>query len=566
MYLSADSGALRFRLYLPAGYDDHVQLHYPVLYLLHGSDGDTNGTEWGDFFPVLDRLIAQGDIPACIAVVAADGSSCRVDAGHSGDYETAFISDLIPYMDTKYRTLPDRAKRLIVGFSTGGYGALRCCLAFPQLFEGCVLLNPFVQDGPKAHKNYPALLAGYAVQEDRVRFYIFAADDDRNHLAEKAEMPKDACFHSNEQQAVNLYIDLHRKNLFKFPFEKYKEVPGNAAQLRIKSGCHSRNTWPEGFEDGLKYLFGQPESAAFSPQVTVYHATQSGSLSEVMTLQTSLGTALDYRVRTPAGFKECGDTQYPVVYLLHGSHGTASSWDAFYPALDWMMEQKMIKPLITVAPITGNSYWVDSETFGAVESAVINELIPEIDRKYPTKAQRSGRALAGFSMGGFGAVCYAMRHPELFAGAILLSPFVQDAHAPASSRAVTGGAFAGVDGQYDEDLWRRSNYPGLLAEYTAKALPVSMYIYVGDDDWNHLSAKEDLPEDAWRYNIEYQAVKLYLALKSQNPLGAASPKGESAPRDTAQLRVVNGGHNETVWIQGFIEGLQYIERQGFGGY
>ena len=162
------------------------------------------------------------------------------------------------------------------------------------------------------------------------------------------------------------------------------------------------------------------------------------------------------------------------------------------------------------------------------------------------------------------AVCYAMRHPELFAGAILLSPFVQDAHAPASSRAATGGAFAGADGQYDEDLWRRSNYPGLLAEYTAKSLPVSMYIYTGDDDWNHLSAKEDLPEDAWRYNIEYQAVKLYLALKSQNPLGAASPKGENAPRDTAQLRVVDGGHNETVWIQGFIKGLQYIERQGFG--
>jgi pimeloyl-ACP methyl ester carboxylesterase len=256
--------------------------------------------------------------------------------------------------------------------------------------------------------------------------------------------------------------------------------------------------------------------------------------------------------------------RYPVVYLLHGSQGTASSWDAFYPALDWMIEQKLIMPLIAVAPITGNSYWVDSGLFGAVESAVINELIPEIDRRYPTQAQRSGRALAGYSMGGFGSVYYAMRHPELFIGAVLLSPFVQDAEAPAGSRAATGGVFVGTAGQYDDGLWRASNYPGLLAEYTAKCLPVSMYIYVGDDDWNHLSAKEDLPEDAWRYNMEYQAVKLYLDLKRQNPLGIVFPKGGDATCNPLQLRVVNGGHNDIVWIQGFIEGLQYIERQGFG--
>jgi len=54
-----------------------------------------------------------------------------------------------------------------------------------------------------------------------------------------------------------------------------------------------------------------------------------------------------------------------------------------------------------------------------------------------------------------------------------------------------------------------------------------------------------------------------LALNRQNPLGIDFSKREDALRDPAQLRVVNGGHNETVWIQGFIEGLQYIKRQGF---
>ena len=207
-------------------------------------------------------------------------------------------------------------------------------------------------------------------------------------------------------------------------------------------------------------------------------------------------------------------------------------------------------PLIAVAPVTGNSYWVDSKAFGPTESMVVGALIPEIDRVYPTLARRSGRALAGFSMGGFGAAYYAFRHPELFSGAVLLSPFVQDKEAPAGSRAATGGAFGGADGGYDDGLWRWSNYPALLPAYLSRGLQVPFYIAAGDDDWNHLSAKEDLPSDAWRFNMEYQAVQLYLALKRHgNP---------------ARLRIVNGGHDKAVWIQGLTEGLRYLAQQSFG--
>lgn len=564
--LNAITGAaqegLRCRLYLPEAYEGDKQQRYPVLYLLDGGIGEGCDTQLDSLFMALDKLIAHGAVPPLIAAAPFEGSR-----GAEG------MRALIPCVDARFRTVREKSGRFIAGVFEGAFDALCCGLAYPQLFEACVLLNlrgcegleraAPTSDGtggkpggdgentaPEQARGCQALLEAYAKQAQRVRFYIFAADGSLSAPCGQAA-PARACCGDVNAQAAELYAGLHRRNLFSLPFARGESVPGNEAQLRIMSGGYPEEAWLEGFGNGLRYLIGLPEAPAFSPQKTVYHPDRSGSLSEVKTLQTAQGSRLSYRVHTPYGFEENGAARYPVLYLLHGSNGNDASWDGFYPALDWMTRQGLIMPLIAVAPVTGNSYWVDSRALGPTESAVIGALIPEIDRAYPTESRRRGRALAGFSMGGFGAAYYALLHPELFWGAILLSPFVQDGDAPAGSRATTGGAFAGADGRFDESMWRGSNYPALLPAYLSQALPVSIFIDAGDDDWNHLSAKEGLPADAWRYNMEYQAVQLYLALQRHgNP---------------ARLRIADGGHDETVWVQGFIEGLQYLALQGFGG-
>ncbi len=565
--LKASKGAaqegLRCRLYLPEAYEGDKQQRYPVLYLLDGGIGDSGDTRLDSLFMALDKLIARGAVPALIA--AAPLAYSRGTEG---------VRALIPCVDARYRTVREKSSRFIAGISQGAYDALCCGLAYPQLFEACVLLNPAGCEGlarkapssggkseepsgdgqdtasAQALGGCRALLEAYAKQTWRVRFYIFTADGSLSIPCGR-DVPVRARSGDVNAQAADLYVELHRRNLFSLPFVRGENVPGNEAQLRIMSGGYPDDAWLEGFGNGLRYLFGLPESPVFSPQKTVYHPARRGSLSEVKTLQTAQGIRLSYRVHTPYGFEENGAARYPVLYLLHGSNGNDASWDGFYPVLDWMIRQGLIMPLIAVAPVTGNSYWVDSRALGPTESAVIGALIPEIDRAYPTESQRSGRALAGFSMGGFGAAYYAMLHPELFMGAVLLSPFVQDEEAPAGSRAATGGAFAGAGGKFEDSLWRGSNYPALLPAYLSQALPVSIFIDAGDDDWNHLSAKEGLPADAWRYNMEYQAVQLYLALQRHgNP---------------ARLRVADGGHDGTVWVQGFIEGLQYLAEQGFDG-
>ena len=72
----------------------------------------------------------------------------------------------------------------------------------------------------------------------------------------------------------------------------------------------------------------------------------------------------------------------------------------------------IVPPVICVFPNGGRSGYR-----GSVEKMIVEELIPLIDMRYPTKAEAGSRAVAGFSMGGAGAVRLSVIHPELFCAA-----------------------------------------------------------------------------------------------------------------------------------------------------
>ena len=268
---------------------------------------------------------------------------------------------------------------------------------------------------------------------------------------------------------------------------------------------------------------------------------------------------LSYNLYLPKGFETDGATRYPVLYLLHGSGGDSESWDDFWPILDRMIAEETIPPVIAVAPITGNSYWVDSTAFGAAETAVIGDLVPHIDETLPTIGERHGRALVGFSMGGFGALRYALAYPQTFAAATLLSPALQQGQPPATAGAIERGSFGTP---YDPARWDELNYPALLEPYAAQEHRVPIFIVTGDDDWNHLSEKEALPADATKYNMEVQAVALYTALHRENVFNADYEQWEDVPANPAELRILDGGHGMDVWEPGFVQGVRYMFDNG----
>jgi enterochelin esterase-like enzyme len=132
------------------------------------------------------------------------------------------------------------------------------------------------------------------------------------------------------------------------------------------------------------------------------------------------GRDVTIQVYTPPGYETSG-RRYPVVYNLHGGGGSpARQWERTGATLRDAIENGKIRPLIYVfAEGLGNTLYLDYPDGSLkVESMIVWELIPFIDRNYQTIASHEGRAIEGFSMGGYGALLIAFRYPALFSSAV----------------------------------------------------------------------------------------------------------------------------------------------------
>jgi len=136
LYKSKSNGVVReLTVYVPPGYDENPGKHYPVLYLLHGFANDQHSWHrYGRANDILDNLLAKKAIDPFIVVmplgyggayINGDGTGIAPEgAGRLGGdadlYQRDILEDIIPMIDSKYRTIADRKHRAIFGFSMGG--------------------------------------------------------------------------------------------------------------------------------------------------------------------------------------------------------------------------------------------------------------------------------------------------------------------------------------------------------------------------------------------------------------------------------------------------------------
>lgn len=124
------------------------------------------------------------------------------------------------------------------------------------------------------------------------------------------------------------------------------------------------------------------------------------------------------RITLPSNYFTSGSTRFPVLYLLHGgAGGNSAQWTTGGGAVEQITAGR---PLITVMPDGGKVGWYtnwknQSRGAQAWRDFHIDQLIPWIDGNLRTIASKNGRAIAGLSMGGFGAIRYAQDRPDLFA-------------------------------------------------------------------------------------------------------------------------------------------------------
>ena len=141
------------------------------------------------------------------------------------------------------------------------------------------------------------------------------------------------------------------------------------------------------------------------------------------------GDTRAYYVYTPPGYDPSRSTRYPVLYLLHGNNDTAAGWTDVGKAnfiLDNLLAEKRAVPMIIVMPFGHAVPYVapQSNNTAMVERYLIEELMPQVEKRYRIARGRENCAIVGLSMGGGHALHIALSHLDRFSAVAAFSSAV----------------------------------------------------------------------------------------------------------------------------------------------
>lgn len=216
----------------------------------------------------------------------------------------------------------------------------------------------------------------------------------------------------------------------------------------------------------IRYQYGPMEWVdpdRTTPPGTVYKTFHSRTIN----------AGVSYLVYLPPGYEQEKAARYPVLYELPASGGTpARDMPEVVRRVDAGIRSGRISPMIVIGVngLRGNTMYCDSrDGVYPVETVIIKDLIPHVDASYRTIASREGRAIDGFSMGGFGAAHLGFKFPEVFGVISIMAPPLLG---PELKQALPSNAWSRLfpTAMAGDLEYFRANDPFTLAEKNAPAL------------------------------------------------------------------------------------------------
>ncbi len=208
-----------------------------------------------------------------------------------------------------------------------------------------------------------------------------------------------------------------------------------------------------------------------------------------------LKQVVHYCVYLPAGYDavaaQHSANRYPVLYFLHGLGDNEQTLfnSGGWTLLDDLRRQHKMGDFLIVAPEGRRSFYINSAD-GSVRYSdfFLQEFMPRIEGLYRIRAGRSGRAISGISMGGYGALRFAFAHPELFSAvssqsAALITESPQELDAASQTGSPLAGVLGPVFGKPINGTHWNENSPFALAKKNTVALrKLAIYFNCGRDD------------------------------------------------------------------------------------
>jgi enterochelin esterase-like enzyme len=485
-------------IYTPPDYDKDTGARFPVLYLQHGAGEDeTAWSRQGRMNFILDNLIAEGKARPMIVVMdngggsaifgnrggagvrdmpgepagggargpggapagtpnPAGGAAPQIPGGRGPgpggfgrfggfggqQFSQILLTEIIPMVESGFRTLADREHRAIAGLSMGagqatGIGAANLDkFAFIAGFSGGGLrLQGDSAVDPNAFN-----------KQVKVFYLSMGTKENMDRFRQTCEALKKAGinFVSYEAPGTAHEFQTWRKSLHGFAQLLFKDdgSPASpAAQPQAAATTAQAETAPPGEptappprRGGGRGGFGGPielgpdDKPAFDDPPAGFNVRREnvphGELTMVEYDSKTVGTRRKMLIYTPPGYS--ADREYPVLYLLHGIGGDETEWRRLcHPEniLDNLLAESKVQPMIVVMPngraqandrAEGNVF-AASPAFANFENDLLKDVIPAVEAKYSVQANRESRALAGLSMGGGQSLNFGLAHLDIFA-------------------------------------------------------------------------------------------------------------------------------------------------------
>jgi endo-1,4-beta-xylanase len=393
---------IRYNIYLPEGYFEDDE-HYPVIYHLHGLDGDENSDN--EIVINAVKKAVKEEIISRPIVVFPNGyeNSMWSDSKDGGKpAETNIVKELIKHVDTTYRTQGQRNSRIIQGFSMGGYGACQLAVKYPDMFSACI--------------NYDgALHNAESLSTKRESIYKEIFDNDEDYYKQSSPWENAEKNADRIRKKVAFRMVIGALGSFNEHYQKHLEemdIESKYVQTECDHNleCLIEEAFPQTF------LFISENTGDRDERNRSWSQKIKGTIHRKKFTGPITNDTIWYNIYLPEGYED-SDARYTVIYHLHGLG--CDQYEGNRPlvtALEQAIEQGIVGPMIIVFPRAyGNTFYANSKNSRKpTETNVIRELIPHIDSEYRTLADREHRVIEGMSMGGFGAIEYAAKFPELF--------------------------------------------------------------------------------------------------------------------------------------------------------
>lgn len=220
-----------------------------------------------------------------------------------------------------------------------------------------------------------------------------------------------------------------------------------------------------------------------------------------------IGKTLPYNIILPLDYKAAKTSRYPVLYLLHGLGGHYNDWIGRSNVADYAAEYR----LIVVMPEGNNSWYIESATVPTdkYESYILQELIPDVQKRYRTIEARYGRGIAGLSMGGYGAFKFGLKYPDRFAfvgslsGAFAATNYTENE----TGKGATWENFLRVFGPVGSETRKKNDLFELLQQITPGQVTSLPYFYFdcGTEDAPRIfNANHELDESMLQKKIPHE--------------------------------------------------------------